>query len=214
MAADHLITDPTLLSVLSAAAETRTQCLQILALLSQRASQGDDVDDELQTAEKNLNARLAILRGINRRAVMGVRQTKQETAEARQEIDSLHLQLQNLYYEQRHLRGEIAGCEDFDHKYTKLPLIPVEEFLATHPEHAEADEHELTLARIADEHAARQTLEQQKQELVKRKEALVKETNAKKEELGKLDGELEKWIGGQQGVRKIFEARESKMAGA
>lgn len=46
---------------------------------------------------------------------MGVRQTKQETTEARQEIDSLHLQLQNLYYEQRHLRGEIAGCEEFEY---------------------------------------------------------------------------------------------------
>ena len=31
-----------------------------------------------------------------------------------QEIDALHLQLQNLYYEQRHLRGEIAGCEDYE----------------------------------------------------------------------------------------------------
>lgn len=116
MSVDHLITDRTLLSVLSAAAEIRTQCLQILALLSARASQeGADVKTELQTTEKNLHARLAILRGLNRKAVMGVRQTKQETTEARQEIDSLHLQLQNLYYEQRHLRGEIAGCEEFEY---------------------------------------------------------------------------------------------------
>lgn len=113
MTADDLITDPTLLTVLNAAAETRTQCLEILSQLSQRASQGD-VDLDLQTAEKNLNARLAILRGLNRKAIMGVRHTKQETSEARQEIDSLHLQLQNLYYEQRHLRGEIAGCEEFE----------------------------------------------------------------------------------------------------
>lgn len=49
---------------------------------------------------------------------------------------------------------------------------------------------------------------------MKRREAALKETNAKKEELGKLDGELEKWIGGQEGVMKIFEARERKMAGA
>nr|GFD57658.1 hypothetical protein [Tanacetum cinerariifolium] len=41
------------------------------------------------------------------------RRTKQETSEARQEIDELHLQLQNLYYEQRHLRGEIRGCEEY-----------------------------------------------------------------------------------------------------
>jgi hypothetical protein len=51
---------------------------------------------------------------LNRKAILGVRSTKQETGEARQEIDALHLQLQNLYYEQRHLRGEIAGCEDYE----------------------------------------------------------------------------------------------------
>ena len=44
----------------------------------------------------------------------------------------------------------------------------------------------------------------------KRKEALLKETNAKKEELGKLDAEVEKWIAGESNVRKIFEAREKK----
>lgn len=115
MPADDLITDPTLLTVLSAAAETRTHCLEILSLLSQRASsQAADNNVDLQTSEKQLNARLAILRGLNRKAIMGVRATKQETTEARQEIDSLHLSLQNLYYEQRHLRGEISGCEEFE----------------------------------------------------------------------------------------------------
>jgi hypothetical protein len=27
----------------------------------------------------------------------------------------LHLQLQNLYYEERHLRGEIAACESYEY---------------------------------------------------------------------------------------------------
>jgi THO complex subunit 5 len=45
-----------------------------------------------------------------------------------------------------------------------------------------------------------------------KKEALVKETTAKKDELAKLDGEMEKWVAGQEGVRKIFEAREKKLA--
>lgn len=69
----------------------------------------------------------------------------------------------------------------------------------------------MTVARIQDEHAARQQLEDQRQVLQKRKEALLKETNAKKEELGKLDAEVEKWISGESNVRKIFEAREKKM---
>jgi THO complex subunit 5 len=46
---------------------------------------------------------------------------------------------------------------------------------------------------------------------MKRKEALVKETSAKREELARLDGEVEKWIAGESNVRKIFEAREKKM---
>merc|ERR1711977_653594 len=78
--------------------------------------------------------------------------TQALTAEARQEVGKLHLQLQNLYYEQRHLQGEIAACESFDHKYTQLPLIPVEQFLAEHPEHADADENALMTARIDHEH--------------------------------------------------------------
>lgn len=69
----------------------------------------------------------------------------------------------------------------------------------------------MTVARIQDEHTARQQLEDQRQALQKRKEALLKETNVKKEELGKLDAEVEKWIAGENNVRKIFDARDKKM---
>ena len=96
------------------------------------------------------------------------------------------------------------------HIYSSLPLTTPEEFLAAHPEHAASDEHDLTVARIQDEHAARHYLDDRRQALQKRKEALLREANAKKEELSKLDGEVEKWIAGESGVRKIFEAREKK----
>lgn len=123
MTTDDLITDPALLSVLQAAAHARQQSLAILDLLDQYHSREESPTDEsmlddqlaLSKQQKVLNAHLAQLRGLNRKAILGVRTTKQETAEARQEIDSLHLQLQNLYYEQRHLRGEIAGCEDYEY---------------------------------------------------------------------------------------------------
>ncbi|KAK4546113.1 hypothetical protein LTR36_002250 [Oleoguttula mirabilis] len=221
MAQDTLITDPALLSVLQAAAHARHQSLAILDLLEeyhtrdQSASSADEGVLERQLAlskqQKVLNAHLARLRGLNRQAILGVRTTKQETGEARQEIDSLHLQLQNLYYEQRHLRGEITGCEDYDHRINHLPMVPVEDFLAAHPAHQHSSEHDLTIARIQDEHRARQALEEQRQRLVKKKEALVKETTGKKEELAKLDGDMEKWLGGQETVRRVFEAREKKM---
>lgn len=99
------------------------------------------------------------------------------------------------------------------HRYKYLPIIPVDEFLAQHPEHQDSSEHDLTVARIQDEHAARQKLEEERQALLKRKEALTKETTAKKEELSKLDVDVEKWLGGQEGIRKVFEAREKKMVG-
>ena len=122
MTTDDLITDQMLLSVMDAAARSRQQSLAILDLLAQYHAREDapmgesELDEQLALSkqQKLLNAHLAQLRGLNRKAVLSVRTTKQETAEARQEIDSLHLQLQNLYYEQRHLRGEITGCEGYE----------------------------------------------------------------------------------------------------
>ena len=89
-------------------------------------------------------------------------------------------------------------------------MVSVDEFLASHPEHKDSVDHDLTIARIQDEHAARQALDDQKSQLAKRKEALMKETNAKKEELSKLDAEIEKWIGGAETVRKLLDAHEKK----
>jgi THO complex subunit 5 len=215
MTTEQLVTDPALLEVLNAAIEARRQCLQIIDELElQSQSDGTDLEAANFRTRKQMNAKLATLRGLNRKAVLGVRGTKQETTEARQEIDSLHLQLQNLYYEQRHLRGEIAACEDYDHKYQQLPMVPVDEFLSAHPEHAQDSDHDLTIARIQDEHAARQALEEARLALEKRKEVLVKETTAKKDELGKLDLEIEKWVAGQSDVRKIFDERDAAAAKA
>lgn len=107
-------------SVLAAADLSRTQALAILDLLDSYHATDESESDptsqqlELSAQQKKLTAHLAQLRGLNRKAVLGVRSTKQQTGEAKQEIDALHLQLQNLYYEQRHLRGEIAGCENYE----------------------------------------------------------------------------------------------------
>jgi THO complex subunit 5 len=100
----------------------------------------------------------------------------------------------------------------FSHKYQQLPMVPVDEFLSAHPEHAEASDHDLTIARIQDEHIARQALEEQRLALAKQKDVLVKETTAKKDELGKLDLEIEKWVAAQNDVRKIFDVREAAAA--
>lgn len=85
-------------------------------------------------------------------------------------------------------------------------MMPVDAFLAAHPEHAMSSEHELTIARIQHEHRARQALEEQRQHLLLRKEAFLRETTGKKEELAKLDAEMERWVAGQQAVRALLDA--------
>lgn len=119
MAIGDIVTDPSLLPVLRTSAETQDQCQKLLALLdpTDLSSESPDSNPALTASkqQKQLFAQLAQLRGQNRDAIFGVRDTKQSTAEARQEIDRLHLQLQNLYYEQRHLTGEIAACESYEY---------------------------------------------------------------------------------------------------
>ncbi|KAL2350751.1 Fms-interacting protein-domain-containing protein [Cryomyces antarcticus] len=210
MAAGEIVTDPILLSVLSSAALARQQCLAVLHLLESYYTTppepaSHELQIELSKQQKLLYAHVAQLRGLNRRAILGVRETKAETAERRQEIDRLHLQLQNLYYEQRHLAGEIAACEDYDHKYQSLPLIPVPDFLSKFPEHASSDEPTLMTARINHEHAERQALEEQRQGLLKKKQALIAENKKRKDDLASLDKDLEKFIDAAKPIQKIFE---------
>lgn len=73
-------------------------------------------------------------------------------------------------------------------------MIPVEEFLALHPEHKESNEHEIMIARINHEHAEREKLEQARQELLKRKQALIAENKKRRDNLASLDQDLERFI--------------------
>ena len=117
MAVEDLISDPTLRPLLSTSQATLSQTLAILTWLSENHSSQPSQESQLALSgqQKSLFSLLAELRGQNRRAAFGVRATKQETAEARQEVDRLLLQLQNIYYEQRHLIGEIGACESYEY---------------------------------------------------------------------------------------------------
>jgi hypothetical protein len=119
MTADNIVADPLLLSVLAAANAARDQCLSILDLLAsiENSTQATLLGQDLQSQKKVLYSHLAKVRGLNRKAVLGVRKTKSETADKRQEVDRLHLGLQNLKYEQSHLRRQIGLCENFEYVY-------------------------------------------------------------------------------------------------
>jgi len=123
MTSRDIVTDPYLQSVLNASSQARQQCINLIDLVEVNAVAAEErpplkVQLELSKQQKLLYAYLAQLRGLNRNAITKVRNTKQTTSEARQEIDRLHLQLQNLYYEERHLRGEIAACESYEYEFS------------------------------------------------------------------------------------------------
>lgn len=109
------ITDSFLQSVLDVNTASQNQCLK---LLDQLIANNDTDDLErsggLSKEQKALNVYTGRLRGLNRKTVHRTRDIRAETAEARAGVDTLHLQLQNLYYEQRHLRGEISACESYE----------------------------------------------------------------------------------------------------
>jgi THO complex subunit 5 len=199
MAVEELITDTTLQPLLHTSQATLGQALAVLSWLEEHAvttTPSLELKLELAQQQKIMNAYLAKVRGQHRQAAFGARATKQETAEARQEVDRLLLQLQNLYYEQRHLMGEIGACEDYDHAYTHLPLHSLDEYLAMFPEQAELSEQELMPLRIEHEKQEREKMEQERLELVRVKEALLKENTRKKDELKKMDEKLEAMIDG------------------
>ncbi|RYP55013.1 hypothetical protein DL768_000329 [Monosporascus sp. mg162] len=208
MAVDDIVTDPNLSAVLDTSRDTRLQALALVDLIAATGpieNASIEAQLEISKQQKLLITNLAQLRGLHRAAFFGARQTKSQTSEARQEVDRLHLQLQNLYYEQRHLQGEIAACESYDHTYQQLPLIPVEEFLALHPEHADDDENALMIARIEHERTEREALEQKRMELLRRKQKLIADNKKRKDDLANLDKELEKFIDAAKPIQKLFD---------
>ncbi|KAM4059659.1 fms-interacting protein [Hirsutella rhossiliensis] len=207
MAVNKIVNDSTLTAVLQVSDQARDQAQALLSLTDQ-AREGRpsaELQAEIAKQQKHLLTSISHLRGLHRTACISARETKAVTLEARQEVDRLHLQLQNLYYEQHHLQGEISACESYDHKYTQLPLIPVEEFLAQHPEHVDNDENELMVARIDHERAEREALEQQRQELLKRKQKLIADNKRRKDDLANLDQDLEKFIDAAKPIMELFE---------
>ena len=58
-------------------------------------------------------ALLGRLKSLHRASNTATRLAKEKTADARQEMDQSHLNLQNLLYEKRHLEREIEKCRQF-----------------------------------------------------------------------------------------------------
>lgn len=196
MAVEDIITAPELLPSLATARATLQHSLAIIDLLSANTSTPTTIELQRTVARqfKILQAYLARLRQQTRKTAFLARSTKAQTTDARKQVDGLLLQLQNLYYEQRHLLGEIAACEDYPHAFKELPLVDLDEYLEHFPEHDELDESALMEARITQEQEERKRLDEERAELAARKEVLLTENARRKEVVKKMDEKLDTWV--------------------
>lgn len=210
-----LVTDPFLRQILQTSAAAREAALALPSLIQHAASDpapkssSDPVAASptmaVSRASKTYAAQLSLLRGHNRRLAQLQRATKQATAAFRAEVDTMHLSLQNLYYESRHLRGEIGACDAFPHPFMQLPMPTEAEFLLRCPEWVGRGDGPIMEARIEREHADRVEMEEARTALVARKVGLMRENAKRKEELGRLDADLERFIDAARPIQKTFE---------
>lgn len=119
MATRDIVIDRDLLQVLDCIDSIRDEALQLLHQQEQLHLDIKNIhnlpDNTIQNSksQSRLVSKGSQLRGLYRRAIMSTRTTKQTTSQARAEVDNLYLQLQNITYEQTHLKGEISACEGY-----------------------------------------------------------------------------------------------------
>uniref|UniRef100_A0A7N8XAM0 THO complex 5 n=1 Tax=Mastacembelus armatus TaxID=205130 RepID=A0A7N8XAM0_9TELE len=142
------------------------------------------------------------LKKLNRLAHMRLKKGRDQTHEAKQRVDVLHLQLQNLLYEVMHLQKEISKCLEFKSKHEEIDLVSVEEFYQEAPQEicrpqlTKNDPHQLTLARLDWELEQRKRLAEKYKESQATKEKIQKSIEVKKEHLRSL----------QPGLNSIMQA--------
>ncbi|KAK9461362.1 Fms-interacting protein-domain-containing protein [Lipomyces oligophaga] len=83
---------------------------------------------------KEMVARLARLRAINRKHQTAIRSSRETIVEKRNEVDQLQSILQNSLYQQRHLKKDIAASNEFTSLLDSVDLVSLEEFSNDHPE--------------------------------------------------------------------------------
>ncbi|KAK6619088.1 hypothetical protein RUM44_003470 [Polyplax serrata] len=139
-----------------------------------------------------ISLKIIMLKKLNRLEKVRMKESRVALQLAREQVDSDHLQLQNMLYEVLHLTKEVKKCLEFKSKDEEMDLVPVDEFYANAPESiskpevTKKNDHELKLARLQWELVQRKDLAAQCKKLEANKESVAKDIEAKKEQLNNL----------------------------
>uniref|UniRef100_A0A667YAM6 THO complex 5 n=1 Tax=Myripristis murdjan TaxID=586833 RepID=A0A667YAM6_9TELE len=154
--------------------------------------EGDQQCTEVEQRRMQSCIHFMNLKKLNRLAHMRLKRGRDQTHEAKQRVDVLHLQLQNLLYEVMHLQKEISKCLEFKSKHEEIDLVSEAEFYQeapqdiSRPQLTKDDPHQLTLARLDWELEQRKRLAEKYRESQATKEKIQKSIEVKKEHLSSL----------------------------
>ncbi|KAF4520125.1 hypothetical protein B566_EDAN010281, partial [Ephemera danica] len=115
----------------------------------------------------------------------------------KQQVDSYHLQLQNLLYETMHLQKEVTKCLEFKSKDEEIELVPVDVFYKNAPasiarkEETQNDPHKQKLARLEWELEQRKQLAAQCNEMLQSKETVAAEITKQTDYLDNICPQLQ-----------------------
>jgi THO complex subunit 5 len=117
------------------------------------------------------------LKELNRELLTDVEADKDKLNKHKEQLNQLHLRLQNFQYEKNHLLREIESCKNYRPKQQIDGLVSEEEFLhSATPDQLpqdKGDEHQVMLKRLAFELDQRRKLSDQIAEMTTRKKALI-----------------------------------------
>lgn len=147
-----------------------------------------------QIREKRIQASLLFvtLKKLNRLEKFRTKTSRDTLHRVKQQVDSLHLQLQNLLYEILHLKKEVTKCLQFKSKDEEIELVPIELFYKeapatiSRPDITLSDTHQLKLARLEWELKQRKQLAALCHELQAEKEKVSAEIQKKQTNLDNL----------------------------
>eukprot|EP00039_Didymoeca_costata_P022840 m.5327 g.5327 ORF g.5327 m.5327 type:complete len:620 (+) comp3275_c0_seq1:2-1861(+) len=128
------------------------------------------------------------LKRLVRQSFENVDSVSGDTSHTKEQVDSLHLQLQNLLYQKIHIQNESRRCYQFRSRHDDIDLISEEEFFKACPEHKELkdDPHKLMIVRLEHEDRERKRLSEAVKKLKEQKNVVAKANDAKQDQLSRL----------------------------
>ncbi|XP_026856791.2 THO complex subunit 5 homolog [Electrophorus electricus] len=179
----------------------KSTCEAVAKLMAEiqdlKASGAKEGSMEVEERRRRGSVHFIALKKLNRMAHMRLKKARDQTHEAKQRVDVLHLQLQNLLYEVLHLQKEIGKCLEFRSQHEEIELVSVDEFFQeapaeiSRPHLTKEDPHQLTLARLDWELEQRKRLAEQYKSSLCTKEKILKGIEMKKEYLNSLQPGLQ-----------------------